>query len=144
MYHEYHCVSIIQIMKHSKTLVTVKRSSAGLGLFASQEIKKGTSIIEYTGEIITRAEADRRGNKYLFETSSNRVIDGSGRDNIARYANHACKPNSEIDIKRGRVYIIAKKNIPEGDEITYDYDSEYFEEYIKPFGCRCATCSHTA
>lgn len=130
-------------MKHTTThhrLVTVKRSSAGLGLFAAEDIKRGTYIIEYIGEIITRAEANRRGNKYLFETSANRIIDGSGRDNIARYANHACKPNSEIEIHRGRVFIVAQKNIPAGEEITYDYDDEYFQDYILPYGCRCKTC----
>jgi SET domain-containing protein len=47
--------------------VTAKRSSAGLGLFAEEHIDKDECIIEYTGEIISREESDRRGGKYMFE-----------------------------------------------------------------------------
>jgi len=119
-------------------LYQVKQSSAGLGLFATKPFKKGDFIIEYTGEIISREEADRRGGKYLFETSSRRVIDGKGRENVARYINHSCKPNCEPDVKGGRVKIYAIKKIAPGEEFTYDYGEEYFDDIIKPHGCRCA------
>ena len=71
----------------------VKKSSAGLGLFAARRFKKGELVIEYTGEIISEAEAQRRGGKYLFELSGEWTIDGKGRANTARYVNHSCKPN---------------------------------------------------
>jgi hypothetical protein len=115
-----------------------KRSSAGLGLFAGEDINKGDFIIEYVGEVLTRKAADDRGGKYLFETSSNRVIDGKDRSNKARYINHACKPNAEVEIERGHINIYAIKNIKKGDEINYDYGKEYTDEYCKP--CLCATC----
>lgn len=122
--------------------VTVKRSSAGLGLFAAEPIAKDQLIIEYTGERITEAEANRRGGKYLFEVTDNLTIDGKGRENTARYINHACKPNAEAehDEEEDRIYIRAKRNIKPGEEITYHYGKTYFAEYIKPHGCRCATC----
>ena len=126
--------------RHNNPLVMVKRSSAGLGLFAAKPIKKGDFIIEYTGEVLTKAEADERGGKYLFETSARRFIDGSGRENTARYINHACKPNCEIDIVRGKILVSALKNIKEGEELNYDYGEEYFDAYIKPHGCRCDPC----
>ncbi len=93
--------------------VVSKRSSAGLGLFAGEDIKKGQLIIEYTGERITDEEADRRGGKYLFIVTDTLVIDGKGRENTARYINHACKPNAEAehDEEDDRIYIRAKKNI---------------------------------
>lgn len=118
----------------------VKRSRAGLGLFTERDIKKGEFVVEYTGEVITRAEANRRGGKYLFETSANRVIDGKGRGNIARYINHSCRPNCEVDIRRGRILIFAKRNIKAGEELSYDYGKEYFEDHIAPVGCRCKRC----
>jgi hypothetical protein len=118
----------------------VRRSSAGLGLFTELPIEKGGFIIEYTGSVHTRAESDTRGGKYLFETSYNRFIDGSSRSNTARYINHSCAPNCEIDIRRGRIFVFAKKNIPANSELTYDYGEEYFDEYIKPNGCRCNKC----
>lgn len=120
----------------------VKRSSAGLGLFADEPIKRGTWIIEYVGKIISgkKAVEDYKENKYLFETSKTRMIDGSARSNVARYINHSCNPNCEVDIIGGRVFIKAIKRIDEGEEFTYDYGKEYFDEYIaRPF-CRCTFC----
>lgn len=119
----------------------VGKASAGLGLFATTLIRRGTFIIEYTGDRITVDEANRRGGQYLFEVNSKLTIDGTGRQNTARYINHSCRPNAEAAIKRGgRVFISAKKDIPAGTEITYDYGKEFWNEYIKPKGCRCEKC----
>lgn len=122
--------------------VTVKRASAGLGLFANQEFKRGDFIIEYVGEHITHEESDRRGGKYLFILNKKIVVDGKSRKNTARYINHACKPNAECetDDEDEKIRISARKRILPGEEITYDYGKEYWDEYIKPFGCRCDAC----
>lgn len=128
------------IKSNNSELVAVKRSSAGLGLFAKIDINKGAKIIEYIGEIIDQKESNRRGGRYLFQTSKNRIIDGSDRNNIARYANYSCRPNAETEVIRGRVYIHAKRKIRAGDEITYDYGQEYFDEYIALNGCKCVKC----
>lgn len=119
----------------------VKRSSAGLGLFAEEPVKKGTWVIEYIGKIIRGKDIDTIENKYLFETSAIRMIDGSARTNTARYINHSCKPNCEAEIFTGRVFIKAIKKIEKGDEFTYDYGKEYTDKYIKPYGCKCTFCS---
>ncbi|HEY0964428.1 MAG TPA: SET domain-containing protein [Candidatus Paceibacterota bacterium] len=120
----------------------VKRSSAGLGLFANREYKKGDRIIEYIGETVTEEEANRRGGKYLFELNDNFTIDGKGRHNTARYINHSCKPNAypELTEDEKQVFIFAKKTIKPGEEITYNYGKFYFDMEIKPHGCRCASC----
>lgn len=120
----------------------VKRSSAGLGLFANREYKKGEQIIEYTGETVTEEEANRRGGKYLFELNDNWTIDGKGRSNTARYINHSCKPNAypELTEDEKQVFIFAKRTIKPGEEITYNYGKFYFNMEIKPHGCRCAAC----
>ncbi len=120
--------------------VKVKKSKAGLGLFATKKIPKNSFIIEYFGQILSNKERDEKGGRYLFETSANRTIDGSCRENTARYVNHSCKPNCEIEIIRGRVYIVSKRTILPGEEITYDYGEEYFDEFIKPNGCKCESC----
>lgn len=118
----------------------VRRSSAGLGLFAEKEYSRGEKIIEYTGELITADEANRRGGKYLFEINSRWTIDGKKRENTSRYINHSCQPNAEAVISGRRVFIFAKKKIKTGEEICYDYGQEYFDEYIKPLGCKCLAC----
>lgn len=115
----------------------VGRSSAGLGLFATRDFKKGERIIEYFGKEISKAEEYSSRSKYLFEVNSRKTIDGTQRDNFARYINHSCKPNCEPNIVRGRVWIDATKRIKAGEELHYDYGEEYFDEHIKPYGCRC-------
>ncbi len=120
----------------------VGRSSAGLGLFANQDFKKGDLIIEYTGERITDAEAQRRGGKYLFELNDEWNIDGKDYANIARYLNHSCRPNCEPQLSEDetQVFIYAKKNIKTGEELTYNYGKVYFEVLLSDGRCRCAHC----
>lgn len=118
----------------------VKRSSAGLGLFAGEDIAKGACIIEYVGRTISPEEEYTSRSKYLFEVHSRKTIDGRPKWNKAGYINHSCRPNAEPEIRKGRVFIMAKKHIKAGEEITYDYGKEYIDEHIKPYGCRCPKC----
>ena len=122
----------------------VGRSKTGLGLFATKPIKKGTKIVRYFGPLLDskKKKHDAIENKYLFELNDRWTIDGSVRKNIARYINHACKPNAESDVKprKRKVFIRAIKNIEPGEEINYDYGTEYFKAYLKPIGCKCASC----
>jgi uncharacterized protein len=118
----------------------VKRSRSGLGLYTLNPIKKGACIIEYTGRMLTPEENKTVNNQYLFRISRTKTLDGSSRSNTARYINHSCRPNCEIDIYRGRIYILAKRRIKAGEELNYDYDSEFFNEWIKPKGCVCLKC----
>jgi hypothetical protein len=122
----------------------VGRSSTGLGLFATKPIKKGAKIIRYFGPLLDskKKKDDAIENKYLFELNNRWTIDGSVRKNIARYINHACKPNAESDVKprKRKVIIRAIKNIEPGEEINYDYGTDYFKAYLKPIGCKCAAC----
>ncbi len=124
----------------------VGRSRTGLGLFATQEIEKGTRILEYFGPLLDcrKPEMDAIENKYLFELDGRWTIDGSVRRNIARYANHACRPNAESDVRPRlkKVFIRAIKKIRPGDEITYYYGTDYFREYLKPIGCKCVSCEN--
>ncbi len=118
----------------------VKKSATGLGLYAATPIKKDEFVMEYTGRMLTIDEANKKGGKYLFEVNSRWTIDGSDRKNTARYINHSCRPNCEVNIVNKKVKIKSIKNIRAGEEITYDYGKEYFDEYIKPFGCKCKHC----
>jgi hypothetical protein len=122
----------------------IGRSRTGLGLFATKPIKKGAKIVRYFGPLLDsrKKKDDAIENKYLFELNGRWTIDGSVRKNIARYINHACKPNAESDVsvKKRRVVIRAIKKIEPGDEINYDYGTDYFKAYLKPIGCKCDAC----
>ena len=121
----------------------VGRSRTGLGLFATEEIKKRAFIAEYRGPRLTNELAEKleaRGNRYLYEINSRWTIDGSTRKNIARYANHSCRPNAESHQLNGKVILRAIKRIKPGDEITYDYGTDYYRNVITPRGCKCVKC----
>jgi hypothetical protein len=122
----------------------VGRSRTGLGLFATKPIKKGTKIVRYFGPLLDcrKKKDDAVENKYLFELNGRWTIDGSVRENVARYINHACKPNAESDVRprKRKVFIRAIKNIEPGEEINYDYGTDYFKAYLKPIGCKCDAC----
>jgi SET domain-containing protein len=118
-------------------VLRVGRSVTGLGLFTQEPIPKGRCIIEYTGRRVSKKEELESNSKYLFEISKTKTIDGASRSNKARYINHSCRPNCVIEFRLGRVYVFAKRNIRASEELNYDYDTDYFDEYIKPVGCKC-------
>lgn len=119
----------------------VARSRTGLGVFATEPIRKNKYIVEYTGPLLTNKQCDERpNNRYWFEVNSRWTIDGSPRSNTARYINHSCRPNADPMIRDRRIWIKAIRNIEPGDEITYDYGKDHFNAYIKPHGCRCDKC----
>ena len=122
----------------------IGRARTGLGLFATKKIKKGSKIVRYFGPMLDsrNKKHDAIDNKYLFEITKRWTIDGSVRKNTARYINHACKPNAESDVskKKLRVEIRAIKTIRPGEEINYDYGTDYFKEFLKPIGCKCVAC----
>ena len=133
-------------------LIEVRASSLhGLGVFAAQRIRRGTRIIEYLGERVSHAEADRRyehkdaedAHTFLFIVDARTVIDAGIGGNEARFVNHACEPNCESVIEARRVFIEAVRSIEPGEELTYDYQIQ--REVDDPpdvdaiFACRCGS-----
>ena len=142
--------------KPSKTedhpLYKVTRSRVhGYGAFATRDIKKGEVIDEYLGDRITHAQADKRyedhdendNHTFLFIVDKKTVIDAGIGGNDARFINHKCDPNCESEIKKGRVFIIATKNIAKGDELGYDYqigrEKDDPENVDEIYACRCGS-----
>ena len=122
----------------------IARAHTGLGLFATMPIRRGTWLLEYTGEMITDAEAkerEDRGARYLFEINTRWTIDGFPRANVARYANHSCKPNMEVEIVKQRILMRTIRSVEPGDELTYNYGRDYLDNYIPV--CKCGHCIRT-
>jgi len=108
------------------------------GVFTTTPIKKRTKVVEYTGPRISKAEGDKiyehRDITYLFAVGDgSQVIDGHG---IAAFINHSCDPNCETDEVRGKIWIIAVRDIRPGEELTYDYNLFDGEEN-DPAHCHC-------
>lgn len=115
-----------------------------LGLFAKSDINKGEKVIEYKGRKFTHKqveENDRFDNSkaiYLFTLNERYVLDGDTKTNTAKYINHSCNPNCEVDIIKGKIWIIAIKDIKKGDELSYDYGFGYDADF-RQFPCKCGS-----
>jgi uncharacterized protein len=131
-------------------LIAVRNSPLhGLGVFAVRRIAKGTRVIEYLGERVSHAEADRRyrhkdaldNHTFLFIVDARTVIDAGVAGNEARFVNHACEPNCESVIENRRVFIDAIRTIEPGEELTYDYqiprEADDPPDIDAIFACRC-------
>ncbi len=130
---------MIELRKETNAQFKLKvgRSKTGFGLYAMEPIPKGKKIIEYVGRVLTNEPDDATNGLYIFNINKHLDVDGAPRFNTARYINHSCRPNAESDTIKDHIWIKARRNIMLGEELTYDYGKEYFDEYIKPKGCRC-------
>lgn len=108
----------------------VRRRSTlhGWGVFALEPITKNTRIIDYDGELIDHTESLKRETKYLkqgsiwcFTVNRRWVRDANVDGNVARFINHACRPNCYSEIDGKTIWIRAGRNIEAGEELTYDY-----------------------
>ena len=125
----------------------------GIGIVASEVIKKNTKIIEYIGEKITKSEGNKRsaerikkylykkneGSVYIFELNKKYDLDGTPLYNKARYINHSCDPNCEVDIINNQIWIIAIKNIKKDNELSYDYGYPFDEDDYTDHVCKCGS-----
>jgi SET domain-containing protein len=133
--------------------IQVRRSGIhGKGVFALKPIPAGTRIIEYTGDIITWKEAQKRhphdpddpNHTFFFHIDDKRVIDG-GPGASAKSINPACDPNGEADHAEapGRVFIKSLRDIAPGEELNYDYglvlEGRQTKKAKEQFACRCGS-----
>ncbi|TBU14266.1 putative methyl transferase [Ordospora colligata] len=121
----------------AKTYVSSSKV-AGCGLFAAECIEEGSFVIEYTGEIISDAEAERRGVfydikgcSYLFDLciknrKSQYAIDSKSIGNNSRFINHSVKHANlravAINVNGSRrIGFYAIKDIGIHQELYFDY-----------------------
>jgi len=138
--------------KTTSSYIALKKSRIhSIGIFAKKDIPKGTRIIEYVGERVTKAEADHRADIPLEESKKNGIygavyifilnkrydIDGNVLYNTARLINHSCDPNCETEIIRGHIWVIALRDIKKGKELAYNYN--YGIEDYEDHKCCCGS-----
>jgi len=124
-------------------LYKIKKSNIDKrGLNASNNINKGTRIIQYVGKLITKKETEKNPkfnngkDIYLFNINNRYDLDGDFNWNIARLINHSCNPNCKVEGDGYEVWVTSIKNIKKNEELTYDYGFGYDSDY-KQFPCKC-------
>ncbi len=115
----------------------------GTGLFAQTRIPRGFRVIEYVGEKITKSEALERcarQNASIFYLDDQFDLDGSGPGNPARFINHSCLPNCDAELIEGRLWIIARRDLEPGEEITFNYGYDLEDLADHPCHCGAPDC----
>ena len=144
-----------KIIPEKSEYIELKKSKIHLnGVFAKKDIPKGTKIIQYGGEKITKKEAEKRadiqykvgekskneGHVYIFELNKKYDLDGNVPWNLPRLINHSCNPNCETEQEDNDIWIISTKKIKKGEEITYNYGYNIDSFTDHPCGCGSKNC----
>ncbi|KAL6184870.1 hypothetical protein ACLB2K_046269 [Fragaria x ananassa] len=126
------CGNMRLLLRQQQRILLGKSDVAGWGAFLKNPVNKNDYLGEYTGELISHEEADRRGKIYdradssfLFDLNDQWVLDAYRKGDKLKFANHSKKPNchAKVMLVAGdhRVGIFAKEHIDAGEEIFYDY-----------------------
>ena len=123
----------IGMRRHIQLAVAASHvKEAGWGLYNKTALKKGDFVHEYLGEVISQEEADRRGciydkvnRSYLFNLTSDTVVDASRKGNKTKFLNHSSNPNCYTKILSvsgdARIGIFAKEDVDPQTELFFDY-----------------------
>ncbi|KAK6622259.1 hypothetical protein RUM44_002066 [Polyplax serrata] len=136
------------------SLETYRTEIRGWGLRSTEDIRKGTFVIEYVGEVVDDEEFKRRmkrkqetkdNNYYFLTIDKDRIIDAGPKGNLARFMNHSCAPNCETQkwTVNGdtRVGLFALRDIPAGTELTFNYNLDCVGNEKKACHCAADNCS---
>ncbi|KAL5561018.1 hypothetical protein UlMin_030765 [Ulmus minor] len=126
------CGNMRLLLRQQQRILLGKSDVAGWGAFIKNSVNKNEYLGEYTGELISHREADKRGKIYdranssfLFDLNDQYVLDAYRKGDKLKFANHSSNPNcyAKVMLVAGdhRVGIFAKERIEAGEELFYDY-----------------------
>ncbi|XP_015891733.2 histone-lysine N-methyltransferase EZA1 isoform X3 [Ziziphus jujuba] len=144
------CGNMRLLLRQQQRILLAKSDVAGWGAFLKNSVNKNDYLGEYTGELISHREADKRGKIYdranssfLFDLNDQYVLDAYRKGDKLKFANHSSNPNcyAKVMLVAGdhRVGIFAKEHIEASEELFYDY--RYGPDQApawarKPEGCK--------
>lgn len=126
------CGNMRLLLRQQQGILLGRSDIAGWGAFIKNSVNKHDYLGEYTGELISHREADKRGKIYdlsnssfLFDLNNQYVLDACRQGDKLKFANHSSKPNCycRVMLVAGdhRVGIFAKERIEAHEELFYDY-----------------------
>ncbi|KAK9061866.1 hypothetical protein SSX86_019050 [Deinandra increscens subsp. villosa] len=131
----YECQNMKLLLRQQQRVLLGRSEVSGWGAFLKNSVAKDEYLGEYTGELISHHEADKRGKIYdrenssfLFNLNDQYVLDAYRKGDKLKFANHSPNPNcyAKVMMVAGdhRVGIFAKESISAGQELFYDYRYE--------------------
>ncbi|RQP00080.1 hypothetical protein POPTR_014G120100v4 [Populus trichocarpa] len=126
------CGNMRLLLRQQQRILLAKSDVAGWGAFLKKPVNKNDYLGEYTGELISHREADKRGKIYdranssfLFDLNDQFVLDAYRKGDKLKFANHSSNPNcyAKVMLVVGdhRVGIFANERIEASEELFYDY-----------------------
>lgn len=114
----------------------------GYGAFAAEDIAQGEFIGEYTGVVRQLYRRHPDHNPYCFHYPTKLwsmnyfTIDSMKEGNLTRFINHSNRPNLQplcvVDRKLLHLILVAGRPIKQGEQLTFDYGSDYWSRRGKP------------
>ncbi|XP_046961322.1 probable histone-lysine N-methyltransferase CG1716 [Vanessa cardui] len=139
--------------KENGSLRVFYADKKGCGVEASSDISAGEFLMEYVGEVLDYEQFYKRAQTYSEENNlhhyfmslkGDTVIDATLKGNISRFINHSCEPNAETQkwTVNGelRIGFFSKRDIPAGEEITFDYQFQRFGKVAQRCYCGADNC----
>ncbi|TRY65112.1 hypothetical protein DNTS_009668 [Danionella cerebrum] len=141
-----------RIQKHEwvQCLERFRAEGKGWGIRTKEPLRSGQFIIEYLGEVVSEHEFRSRmmeqyfshSGNYCLNLDSGMVIDSYRMGNEARFVNHSCEPNCEMQkwSVNGvyRIGLFALRDMSSGTELTYDYNFHSFNTEEQQV-CKCGS-----
>jgi uncharacterized protein len=112
----------------------------GTGVFATLALSENEKVCPYVGRRISKAEsldACMNGNACIFALSETEDLDGDIPSNPARYINHSCDPNCDVVLETGCLWVITRRPVSCGEELTFNYGYDLTD--WRSYPCRCGT-----
>lgn len=121
----------------------------GRGLRVLEDVRRGDLIHEYTGRAVKATKLHRLFQKYRYDRrlyimslDKDVVLDAREKGGIARFINHSCDPNCQVQRwkVRGllRAAVVAMRDVPAGTELTFDYQWQR-QKGRAPTKCHCGS-----
>jgi len=129
---------------NKKRVYVAKSKIHGTGVFTSGNFTKGELVLEIDDSDVV---PDRSKLTPGQEIHIDVFIDKNGREKFTfmkspeKYINTSCDPNvySKTDMKSGIRRAYAFRGINKGEEITWDYAINSWEEWKIPADCNCGS-----